>query len=69
MTSEALRNSLSFSHMLTPQFISGNSSFFENLLEHRFLFEIGRELVLRPDPLVVNILKSEVDAFGFDLVL
>lgn len=55
--------------MPSPTFISSNSNFFENLLEHRFLFDLGRELVLRPDPLLLNILKSEVDAFGFDLVL
>lgn len=55
--------------MPTPDFISQNSRFFENLLEHRFLFDLRRHLVLRKEPLLLNVLKSEVDAFGFDLVL
>ncbi len=55
--------------MPEPEFIYQNSRFFENLLEHRFLFDLRRHLVLRQDPLLLNVLKSEVDAFGFDLVL
>lgn len=55
--------------MPAPDFIAQNSRFFENLLEHRFLFDLRRHLVLRPEPLLLNVLKSEVDAFGFDLVL
>ena len=50
-------------------FISRNSRFFENLLEHRFLFDLGRQLILAEEPQFLNVLKSEVDAFGFDLVL
>lgn len=55
--------------MPDPDFIYQNSRFFENLLEHRFLFDLRRHLVLRKDPMLLNVLKSEVDAFGFDLVL
>ena len=55
--------------MPAPNFIAQNSRFFENLLEHRFLFDLRRHLVLREPPALVNVLKSEVDAFGFDLVL
>jgi hypothetical protein len=55
--------------MPTPSFIYKNSRFFENLLEHRFLFDMRRHLVLADPPRLLNVLKSEVDAFGFDLVL
>jgi len=55
--------------MLHPEFLYRHSRFFENLLEHRFLFELRRYLVLAPEPQLVNVLKSEVDAFGFDIVL
>lgn len=55
--------------MFDPNFISQNSRFFENLLEHRFLFDLRRHLVLDSTPRLVNVLKSEVDAYGFDLVL
>jgi hypothetical protein len=55
--------------MPAPHFISQNSRFFDNLLEHRFLFDLRRHLVLRKKPLLLNVLQSEVDAFGFDLVL
>jgi hypothetical protein len=52
-----------------PDFLAHHSTFFENLLEHRFLFDLRRELVLREIPQLLNVLKSDVDAFGFDLVL
>lgn len=55
--------------MPDPDFIYKNSRFFENLLEHRFLFDLRRHLVLADPPRLLNVLKSEVDAFGFDLVL
>ena len=55
--------------MPDPNFIYQNSRFFENLLEHRFLFDLRRHLVLNSTPRLVNVLKSEVDAYGFDLVL
>jgi len=55
--------------MPEPEFIYQNSTYFENLMEHRFLHDIGVELVLRDPPVMINILKAEVDRFGFDLVL
>jgi hypothetical protein len=55
--------------MPNPDFIARHSRFFENLLEHRFLFDIGRHLVLDTEPRLLNVLKSEVDAYGFDFVL
>lgn len=55
--------------MPDPDFIYKNSRFFENLLEHRFLFDLSRHLVLSDPPRLLNVLKSEVDSFGFDLVL
>ena len=55
--------------MPTPQFIAHHSTFFENLLEHRFLFDLGRELVLRTPPQLLGILKAQVDMNGIDLTL
>lgn len=55
--------------MITPEYVFSNSSFLENLFEHRFIFDLQRDLVLRDRPLLLNVLKSEVDVFGFDLVL
>jgi hypothetical protein len=55
--------------MVAPELIYQNSTFFENLLEHRFVFELGRALLLREIPELLNVLKGEVDMFGFDLVL
>jgi hypothetical protein len=52
-----------------PEFIALNSRFFENLLEHRFAFDLARQLVLSEKPRLLNIMRSEVDAFGVDLVL
>ena len=55
--------------MPTPDFIAQNSRFFENILEHRFAFDLARQLVLEESPRLLNIMRSEVDAFGVDLVL
>lgn len=55
--------------MPTPQFLQHHSRFFENLLEHRFLFDLGRELVLRNPPQLLGILKAQVDMDGVDLTL
>jgi hypothetical protein len=55
--------------MPDSDFISQNSRFFENLLEHRFLFELAKHLVKLKPPRLLNILKTEVDNFGVDLVL
>jgi hypothetical protein len=55
--------------MPIPEFIAHHSRFFENLLEHRFLFDLGRELVLRSPPQLLGILKAQVDMDGIDLTL
>ena len=55
--------------MPTSQFLQNHSRFFENLLEHRFLYDLGRELVLREPPQLLGILKAEVDMEGIDLTL
>lgn len=55
--------------MLKPEFISANSRLMESLLEHRFIYDLARHLLLSRKPRVLNVLKSEVDMFGFDLVL
>jgi hypothetical protein len=55
--------------MPSPDFIAQNSRFFESIQEHRFLFELARHLVTRKPPRLLNILRAEVDMFGFDLVL
>jgi hypothetical protein len=55
--------------MPDPTLIYRNSRFFENLLEHRFLFDLGRHLVLAEQPQFLNVLKYEIDSFGIDLVL
>ncbi len=55
--------------MPSPDFIAHNSRFFENVQEHRFLFELARHLVTCKPPRLLNILRAEVDMFGFDLVL
>jgi hypothetical protein len=55
--------------MLPPELIYQNSNFFESLLEHRFIFDLGRSLLLRETPEFLNVLKADVDMFGFDIVL
>jgi hypothetical protein len=57
------------SDMPTPRFLQHHSRFFENLMEHRFLFDLGRELVLRDPPQLLGILKAQVDMDGVDLTL
>jgi hypothetical protein len=55
--------------MPTPIFIYQNSRFFENLLEHRLLFDLARHFALHSPPRLLNVMRSEIDAFGVDLVL
>ncbi len=55
--------------MIKHKFISTNSRLIESLLEHRFLYDVGKHLLLAKKPGVLNVLKSEVDMFGIDLVL
>lgn len=53
---------------VTPDFIAQNSTFLENVLEHRFIFDVSKTLLYKQN-LIVNMMRSEVDAFGFDFVL
>jgi hypothetical protein len=53
---------------VTPDFIAQNSTFLENVLEHRFIFDVSKSLLFKQKD-IVNIMRSEVDAFGFDFVL
>lgn len=53
---------------ITPGFISANSTFVENVLEHRFIYDVSKCLLFEQGVLV-NMMRSEVDAFGFDFVL
>jgi hypothetical protein len=62
-------NARSSFKMVAHKTISRHSRFFENLLEHRFLYDLCRCLVLREQPVIANVMRSEVDAFGFDLVI
>lgn len=55
--------------MLTPEFLQKNSHVIENVLEHRFLFDLSRELLLRREPRILNISHSEVDCDGVDFVI
>ena len=55
--------------MPTPEFLQHHSRFVENLLEHRFLFDLGRSLALRKEPELLGILKAQVDMNGVDLTL
>ena len=59
-------NTMSF--MITPEFVKTNSTFIENVLEHLFIHDVSRTILLRHG-VVLNIMRSEIDAFGFDLVL
>jgi hypothetical protein len=54
---------------LTSTYLAENSSYMENVLRHRFLFDVSRFLLLRNPPLQVSISRSEVDDSGVDLVL
>ena len=45
------------------------STFFENVHTHRFLAELLTTCVLRSPPLFLDVLRSEVDDAGIDLVL
>lgn len=54
--------------MPTSQFLNVHSKLIENVLEHGFLFDLSRELLLRPQPAILEINRAEVD-WGIDLVL
>ena len=41
----------------------------ENLVRHRFIYDVSRQLLLRKEPELVTVLKAEVDDAGIDLVM
>lgn len=47
---------------------SANSSFYEQLVEHTFISELLQEACFRYGS-TIEVLRSEVDAYGYDLVL
>lgn len=46
-----------------------HSRFYESLMEHRFIYDLARYFAMQTPPRYLNVLRSEVDMFGFDLVL
>jgi len=46
-----------------------HSTYVEKLFTHRFLYDISRCLAVRPTPLLLTTLRSEIDDSGIDLVL
>jgi hypothetical protein len=56
--------------VINSDFIARNSSYIENLMRHRFIFDISQQMLLRSkEPAVVTVLSAEVDNAGVDLVL
>ena len=55
--------------MISPEFLAENSSYIENLMRHRFVYDVSRLLLLRQEPELVTVLTAEVDDAGVDLVL
>lgn len=48
--------------------LATHSTWFENIQEHRFIIDLSHSLYHRRGRLL-NVLRSEVDAFGFDLTV
>jgi hypothetical protein len=48
--------------------VSSNSSFYEQLVEHTFISEVLQEACFKYRD-TIEVLRSEVDAYGYDLVL
>ncbi len=55
--------------MITANFLAENSSYIENLMRHSFIYDVSRFLLLRQEPELVTVLRSEVDDAGVDLVM
>lgn len=55
--------------MISSDFLAENSSYIENLMRHRFIYDVSRFLLLRQEPELVTVLRSEVDDSGVDLVM
>src|SRR5208283_6067006 len=54
--------------MISSDFLAKNSTYIENLMRHRFVYDVSRLLLLRMEPELVTVLRSEVDDAGVDLV-
>ena len=55
--------------MISSDFVPENSAYFENLMRHRFVYDVSRLLLLRQEPEFATVLRAEVDDAGVDLVL
>jgi hypothetical protein len=56
--------------MIDSDFIFKHSSYIENLMRHRFIFDVSQHMLLRDkEPAVLTVLSAEVDNAGVDLVL
>ena len=55
--------------MISSDFVAENSAYFENLMRHRFVYDVSRLLLLRQEPELATVLRAEVDDAGVDLVL
>ena len=55
--------------MISSDFLAENSTYIENLMRHRFIYDVSRLLLLRQEPELVTVLRSEVDDAGVDLVM
>ncbi len=55
--------------MISSDFVAENSAYIENLMRHRFIYDVSRQLLRRQEPELVTVLRSEVDEAGVDLVM
>ena len=55
--------------MLSPTFVAQNSTYIENLMRHRFVYDVSRLVLQRDPPGLVTVLTSEVDNAGVDVVM
>jgi hypothetical protein len=54
---------------IPPEFLYEKSRYIENLMRHRFVYEVSRLLLLREEPEMVRVSTAEVDDAGIDLVM
>ncbi len=55
--------------MISSDFVAENSAYIENLMRHCFIYDVSRLLLLKQEPELVTVLRSEVDDAGVDLVM
>ena len=55
--------------MVTSNFLAENSTYIENLMRRRFIYDVSRLLLLRTESELVTVLRAEVDDAGVDLVM